>query len=54
VEEANPTDKLSTWLARMHFKLGKDDPDGEYKVKAKITDSNANVSFEIELHFSLR
>ena len=41
-------------LARMHFKLGKDDPDGEYKVKAKVIDSNANVSFEIELNFSLR
>ena len=41
-------------LARMHFKLGKDAPDGEYKVKAKVLDSNANVSFEIELNFSLR
>lgn len=41
-------------LARMHFKLGKDDPDGEYKVKAQVIDFNANVSFEIELNFSLR
>ena len=41
-------------LARMHFKLGKHDPDGEYKVKAKVIDSNANISFEIELNFSLR
>lgn len=44
----------SEGLARMHFKLGKDDPVGEYKVKAKVTDSNANISFEIELNFYLR
>lgn len=41
-------------LARMHFKLGKDDPVGEYKVKAKVTDLNADISFEIELDFYLR
>ena len=41
-------------LARMHFKLGKDDPDGEYEVKAKVTDLNAGISFEIELNFHLR
>ena len=44
----------SEGLARMHFKLGKDDPDGEYKVKAKVTDANANISFEIEVNFYLR
>lgn len=41
-------------LARMHFKFGKDDPAGEYKVKAKVTDLNADISFEIELNFYLR
>src|SRR5678815_26758 len=40
-------------LARMHFKLGKDDPDGQYNVKAKVTDLNADISFEIELNFFL-
>ena len=44
----------SKGLARMHFKLGKDDPAGEYKVKAKVTDLNADISFEIELNFYLR
>jgi hypothetical protein len=38
----------------MHFKLGKDDPDGQYNVKAKVTDLNADISFEIELNFFLR
>ena len=41
-------------LARMYFKLGKHDPVGEYKVKAKVTDFNADISFEIELNFYLR
>ena len=41
-------------LARMYFKFGKDDPAGEYKVMAKVTDLNADISFEIELNFFLR
>ena len=41
-------------LARMHFKFGKADPAGEYKVKAKVADLNADISFEIELNFYLR
>lgn len=41
-------------LARMHFKFGKDDPAGEYKVKVKVADLNADISFEIELNFYLR
>jgi hypothetical protein len=41
-------------LARMHFKFGKDDTAGEYKVKAKVTDLNADISFELQLTFHLR
>ena len=44
----------SLGLARMHFRLGRDDPAGEYKVKAKVSDLNAGISFEIELNFYLR
>jgi len=44
----------SKGLARMHFRLGKDDPSGEYKVKAKTTDLNADSSFELELNFDLK
>ncbi len=44
----------SNGLARMHFKLGKDDPVGEYKVNAKVSDLNADISFEVELNFYLR
>ncbi len=44
----------SKGLARMHSKLGKDDPVGEYKVKAKVTDLNADISLELELNFYLK
>jgi hypothetical protein len=41
-------------LARMHFRLGREDPAGEYKVRAKVSDLDAGISFEIELNFYLR
>ncbi|MCM3869527.1 MAG: hypothetical protein ND895_02355 [Pyrinomonadaceae bacterium] len=41
-------------LARMHFRLRKDDPVGEYKVRAKVADLNADISFELELNFYLK
>jgi len=41
-------------LARMHFKFVKKDPAGEYKVKGKVADLNADISFEIELDFYLK
>ena len=50
----NAGHKSRKGLARMHFTFRKDDPAGEYKVKAKVADLNANISFEIELNFYLR
>jgi hypothetical protein len=44
----------SEGLARMHFKFGKDDAVGKYKVKAKVIDLNADISLELELDFFLR
>jgi hypothetical protein len=44
----------SKGLARMHFRFRQDDPAGEYKVKAKVTDLNADNSFELELNFDLK
>jgi len=41
-------------LARMHFRLRRDAPAGDYKVKAKVSDLNAGISFEVELNFYLR
>lgn len=48
------TSNRSKGLARMLFKLWKGDPVGEYKVTAKVTDLNADISFELELNFYLR
>lgn len=54
-KQAPPDERKSPkGLARMHFKFAKDDPTGEYKVKAKVADLNADISFEIELNFYLR
>jgi hypothetical protein len=44
----------SKGLARMNFKLRKDDPVGAYKVTAKVTDLNSDISFEVELDFYLK
>jgi hypothetical protein len=33
--------------------MRKGDPAGEYKVKAKVRDLNADISFELETRFSL-
>jgi hypothetical protein len=44
----------SKGLARMHFRLGRNDPKGMYKVKAKVADINADISFELELDFDLK
>jgi len=46
--------KQSKGLAHMHFRLGKNDPIGEYKVKAHVTDLNADISFELERRFDLK
>lgn len=51
---APPERGIRKGLARMLFKFGKHEPAGEYKVKAKVTDLNADISFEIELDFYLR
>lgn len=54
-KQASPDERKSPkGLARMHFKFGKDDPAGEYRVKAKVADLNADISFELELNFYLR
>lgn len=53
-KKQTPRGSYPLGLARMHFRLGRGDPAGEYKVKAKVTDLNADISFEIELNFYLR
>ena len=36
------------------FRLGKDEPPGEYKVKAKLSDPSSRISFDLETKFRLK
>ena len=40
--------------AILAFRLGPNDTNGEYKVKAKVSDLNANVTLELETKFRLK
>jgi hypothetical protein len=53
-EQAPPAPNIQLGRAILAFRLGKDDPAGEYKVKAKVSDPNANISFELETKFRLK
>jgi hypothetical protein len=52
-EEAPPAPNIQMSRAILAFKLEKADPVGEYKVKAKVHDLNADISFELETKFRL-
>jgi hypothetical protein len=53
-EQAPPAPNIQLGRAILAFRLGKDDPAGEYKVKAKVSDLNADISFELETKFRLK
>ncbi len=53
-EQAPPPPNVQLGKAILAFRLGKDNPTGEYKVKAKVSDLNADISFELETKFSLK
>jgi hypothetical protein len=53
-EKAPPTPNVQVGRAILAFRLGKDDAEGDYKVKAKVSDRNADISFELETKFSLK
>jgi len=44
--------QLSKAILGLHF--GNDEPAGQYKVIAKVSDLNANISFELETKFRLQ
>lgn len=50
-EIAPPSPNIQLGKAILAFNLHKKDPPGQYKVKAKVYDLNANVSFELETNF---
>lgn len=49
---AAPNTQLSR--AILGIRMEKNDPAGEYKVKAKVSDLNANISFELETKIQLQ
>jgi hypothetical protein len=52
-DTAPPAPNIQLSKAILTFRLESDDPAGEYKVKAKVHDLNADISFDLETKFSL-
>ena len=53
-EQAPPAPNIQLGRAILAFSMRKGDPAGEYKVKAKVSDLNADISFELETKFRLK
>ena len=53
-EQAPPRKNIQLGRAILAFRTAKGIPTGAYKVKAKVSDLNADISFDLETQFSLR
>jgi hypothetical protein len=53
-EDAPPPPIIQLSRAILSFRMEKNDPAGEYRVKAKVSDLNADVFFELETKFRLK
>lgn len=53
-EQAPPAPNTQLSRAILGIRLEQADPPGEYKIKAKVSDLNANVSFELETKIRLQ
>ena len=53
-EPPPPEPNIQLGRAIFGFRLEKNDPAGEYKIKAKVSDLNAGVSFELETKIRLQ
>ncbi|PWT93497.1 MAG: hypothetical protein C5B55_04465 [Blastocatellia bacterium] len=53
-EQAPPSANIQLSRAILGIRMEKDDPPGEYKIKAKVSDLNAVVSFELETMIRLK
>ena len=51
---APPAPNTQLGEAILGFRMKKDDPAGEYKIKAKVSDLNADISFELETKIQLQ
>lgn len=52
-EAPPPGTNIQLSRAILGIRMEQNDPDGDYKVKAKVTDLNAQISFELETKFRL-
>lgn len=53
-EEAPPPPIIQLGRAILGIRIEQKDPAGQYKVKAKVSDLNANVSFDLEATFKVK
>ena len=53
-QQAPPAPIIQLSTAILGIRMEKDDPAGEYVVKAKVSDLNADISFELETRFRLK
>jgi hypothetical protein len=53
-EQAPPSPNAQLGEAILGIRMEKDDPPGEYKIKAKVSDLNAAISFELETTIRLQ
>ncbi|MDH3378858.1 MAG: hypothetical protein OEQ39_18180 [Gammaproteobacteria bacterium] len=53
-EKAPPAPNIQLGKAILALRFGKDEPAGEYKIKAKVSDFNAEITFELEATFRLQ
>ena len=52
-DQAPPARNIQLSKAILGIRMEQGDPDGEYRVKAKVSDLNANITFELETKFRL-
>jgi hypothetical protein len=52
-EQAPPSPNTQLSRAILGIRMQKNDPAGEYKIKAKVSDLNADISFELETKIRL-
>jgi hypothetical protein len=50
-DQAPPSPNIQMGKAILGFRIQKNDSKGQYKVKAKVYDLNANISFDLEIGF---
>lgn len=53
-EQAPPAPNIQLGRAILAFRMESKDAAGEYKVKAKVSDLNAGITFELETKFRLK